>query len=138
MRPPQFTREVLHDVAERFGYDIGEYTYGTPAVWSVGHGDLRIGRFCSIAPGVEFLMMGIHHFPDSPTTYPLDTYLGVQRPLSATGQKTHITIGNDVWLSHGCTILAGVTIGDGAIVAHEPWSPKTWSPMRSSAAALHG
>ena len=34
-----------------------------------------------------------------------------------TGTKGDIIIGNDVWLSHGVTIMSGVKIGDGAIVA---------------------
>ena len=28
-----------------------------------------------------------------------------------------MTVGNDVWLASGCTILSGVTVGDGAVVA---------------------
>jgi acetyltransferase-like isoleucine patch superfamily enzyme len=32
-------------------------------------------------------------------------------------EKTGVTIGRDVWLGTGCTILPGVEIGDGAIIA---------------------
>lgn len=32
-------------------------------------------------------------------------------------QKGDIVIGNDVWIGYNATILAGVTIGDGAIIA---------------------
>ena len=31
--------------------------------------------------------------------------------------KGDIVIGNDVWIGHNATIMAGVTIGDGAIIA---------------------
>jgi acetyltransferase-like isoleucine patch superfamily enzyme len=31
--------------------------------------------------------------------------------------KTGVTIGNDVWIGCGATILPGITIGDGAIIA---------------------
>ena len=32
-------------------------------------------------------------------------------------QKGNINIGNDVWIGYNATIMAGVTIGDGAIIA---------------------
>ena len=32
-------------------------------------------------------------------------------------KKGDINIGNDVWIGYNATILAGVTIGDGAIIA---------------------
>ncbi len=32
-------------------------------------------------------------------------------------QKGDIHIGNDVWIGYNATIMAGVTIGDGAIIA---------------------
>jgi len=32
-------------------------------------------------------------------------------------QKGDINIGNDVWIGYNATIMAGVTIGDGAIIA---------------------
>jgi acetyltransferase-like isoleucine patch superfamily enzyme len=31
-------------------------------------------------------------------------------------QRCEINIGNDVWMGHGCKILNGITIGDGAII----------------------
>lgn len=32
-------------------------------------------------------------------------------------KKGDITIGNDVWIGYNATIMAGVTVGDGAIIA---------------------
>jgi virginiamycin A acetyltransferase len=32
-------------------------------------------------------------------------------------QKGDINIGNDVWIGYNATIMAGVTVGDGAIIA---------------------
>ncbi len=29
----------------------------------------------------------------------------------------HVTIGNDVWIGHGAIVLAGRSIGDGAVIA---------------------
>jgi acetyltransferase-like isoleucine patch superfamily enzyme len=110
------TRELMQEGIETWGYDIGEHSYGAPGVWSLGHGALRIGRFCSIAPAVEILMMGGDHNPDCPTTFPLQSFRPVERPPGSQKGPRHVFIGNDVWLGHGCAIMADVTIGDGAII----------------------
>ncbi len=60
--------------------------------------------------------MGLEHNPSAPTTFELCVHRPFQRPPEAVRPRTFITIGNDVWLGHGCTILSGVTVGDGAIV----------------------
>ena len=36
------------------------------------------------------------------------------QPLSA--EKVGVTLGNDVWLGAGVTVLPGVTIGNGAVI----------------------
>lgn len=42
-----------------YQHDIGDYTYGKPVILSWGEGTtLKIGRFCSIAPGVKILLGG--------------------------------------------------------------------------------
>ena len=43
------------------------------------------------------------------------TFNGVGHPKT----KGNIMVGNDVYLCHGATILSGITIGDGAVVAAE-------------------
>jgi acetyltransferase-like isoleucine patch superfamily enzyme len=112
----RYTRDVLRKKIERYGHEIGEYTTGVPALWTVGHGIVKIGKFCSIAFGAELILMGREHNPSAPTTFELDAHRPFVRPPEAAKSKTYITIGNDVWLGHGCTILSDETIGDGAIV----------------------
>lgn len=81
---------------------------------------LIIGKFCMIASDVKFIMNGANHLTNSLTTYPFAIFRngwenamdGKQYP-----QKGDITIGNDVWIGYNATIMAGVTIGDGAIIA---------------------
>lgn len=98
-------------------YEIGAYTYGSPKIlrWNEETG-LTIGRYCSIAENVT-LVLGGNHRTDWITTYPLSVFI---QSLSAnTGHpstKGDISIGNDVWLGYGSTVLSGVTIGDGAVV----------------------
>jgi virginiamycin A acetyltransferase len=81
---------------------------------------LIIGKFCSIAHGVEFILNGGNHQVEAISTYPFnifgeewaDAMEGRQYP-----QKGDIVIGNDVWIGYRAVIMPGVTIGDGAIIA---------------------
>lgn len=81
---------------------------------------LIIGKFCMIASDVKFIMNGANHLTKSLTSYPFAIFGngwenamdGKQYP-----QKGNIVIGNDVWIGYNATIMAGVTIGDGAIIA---------------------
>lgn len=76
-----------------------------------------IGRYCSIGPhGVIFA--GGNHRTDIASTFAFDHFLLGQPFPSRTYQTTPPTvIGNDVWLGRAATVLGGVRIGDGAVVA---------------------
>ncbi|KQT90285.1 CatB-related O-acetyltransferase [Methylobacterium sp. Leaf466] len=82
---------------------------------------LRIGRFCAIAAGTRFLMNGGNHRLDAPSTYPFVIFGGAWAGRfsheAAFPHRGDTVIGNDVWLGFESTILPGVTIGDGAVVA---------------------
>lgn len=81
---------------------------------------LIIGKFCMIASDVKFIMNGANHLTNALSTYPFAIFGngwenamdGKQYP-----QKGDINIGNDVWIGYNATIMAGVTVGDGAIIA---------------------
>ena len=80
---------------------------------------LIIGKFCSIARGVEFVMNGANHMLDCYTAYPfeiIDEFKGLSRPFGSRGFRGDTVIGNDVWIGQNATILPGVHIGDGAII----------------------
>jgi len=79
---------------------------------------LVIGKFCSIAHGANFILNGGNHFADRLSSYPFPVFgcWGEQEP-GPWPNKGGITIGNDVWIGFDATILPGVTIGDGAIIA---------------------
>ncbi|WP_205747344.1 CatB-related O-acetyltransferase [Desulfopila sp. IMCC35006] len=98
-------------------FDIGEWTYGTPNVFlGRTHGKLRIGKYCSIGPNVEIVLVGDHR-TDFVTTYPFSVFFEECNHL--TGFPRHrgdVVIGNDVWLCYGARILSGATIGDGAVI----------------------
>ncbi|PDT85627.1 CatB-related O-acetyltransferase [Sinorhizobium sp. BJ1] len=83
---------------------------------------LVIGRFCAVATGVQFIMNGANHALGGFSTFPFGIFPGAWRegfdPAAyATGHRGDTTIGNAVWLGMEATVLPGVTIGDGAIVA---------------------
>ena len=114
---------------------VGDYTYYDDPVDPTGFeqrnvlfnypefGDkLIIGKFCSIASGVTFLMGPANHRVSSVTAYPFHVFGGAwaeQTPshLSQLPFKGDIVVGNDVWIGRESVILPGVKIGDGAIVA---------------------
>jgi len=81
---------------------------------------LIIGKFCMIASDVTFIMNGANHLNNSITSYPFAIF-GKDWSNAMDG-KTYPTkgdtiIGNDVWIGYGVTIMPGVKIGDGAIIA---------------------
>jgi virginiamycin A acetyltransferase len=86
----------------------------------VNNDRLKIGKFCSIAYGAKFLFNGANHALGSLSTYPFPVLAGewdLQVPVTeAWDNKGDIVIGNDVWIGFEAVVLAGVTIGDGAII----------------------
>lgn len=82
---------------------------------------LRIGKFCSIACGAKFIFNSANHTLHSLSSYPFPIFfeewgLDVKDITKAWDNKGDIVIGNDVWIGYESVILAGVTIGDGAII----------------------
>jgi virginiamycin A acetyltransferase len=81
---------------------------------------LVIGKFCMIASDVKFIMNGANHLTDAISTYPFAIF-GSDWSKAMEGksypQKGDTVVGNDVWIGYNATIMAGVTIGDGAIIA---------------------
>lgn len=100
---------------------VGAWTYGRPKVRFAESGvKLTIGRYGSIADGVEILLGG-NHRTDWATTYPFPEWPDLW-PAAAGIAGSHATrgdvaIGHDVWLGSQCMVLSGVTIGTGAVVA---------------------
>jgi virginiamycin A acetyltransferase len=81
---------------------------------------LIIGKFCMIASGVTFIMNGANHLSNAITAYPFAIFgNGWENAMDGKSypQKGDINVGNDVWIGYNATIMAGVNIGDGAIIA---------------------
>lgn len=89
--------------------------------YPINHDKLYIGKFCSIACGARFLFNSANHSMTSLSTYPFPIFfeewgLNIRDVAKAWDNRGDIVIGNDVWIGYEAVIMAGVTIGDGAII----------------------
>lgn len=89
---------------------IGHASYTNRAtVYRWQNNGVDIGRYCSIADNATFIVDDGKHQFNIISTYPFSS--------NKISSNTGIIIGNDVWIGINATILYGVKIGDGAIVA---------------------
>jgi len=126
----------LNAVVKDPSIEVGDYTIyndfvSDPLVFEqnnvlyhypISHERLIIGKFCSIACGAKFLFNCANHTLKSLSTYtfPLfyeDWDLEKSDVATAWDNKGDIVIGNDVWIGYEAVIMAGVHIGNGAIIA---------------------
>ena len=121
----------LKNFITRTNIEVGDYTYSDDPRGVdrfeqnvLYHFDfvgdrLVIGRFCSIAAETRFIMNGGNHATDWFTTYPFPVF--EQGWETATPEawpyRGDTTVGHDVWIGYGATIMPGVHIGNGAIIA---------------------
>ena len=90
--------------------------------YPINHERLIIGKFCSIACGTKFLFNCANHTLQSLSTYTFPLFYedwGLEKAdvAKAWDNKGDIVIGNDVWIGYEAVIMAGVHIGNGAIIA---------------------
>jgi len=82
---------------------------------------LVIGKFCALARGVKFIMNGANHKLDGFSTYPFQIFGNgwekVTPQAGALPYKGDTVIGNDVWMGYEATVMPGVQVEDGAIIA---------------------
>ena len=99
-----------------------KYTYGAEHIqikdWGEGT-KLTVGSFCSLSDKLV-VFLGGNHRHDWVTTFPFGTvHTNVfPHPKWETNfSNGDVVIGNDVWVGSNCSIMSGVTIGDGAVIA---------------------
>lgn len=83
---------------------IGDYTEIIDAYFCIAYAGIMIGSDCLLAPGVILRTHDGHHIFD------LHTHKRLNSP-------EEITIGNQVWIARGATLLSGARIGTGSVVA---------------------
>ena len=104
-------------VNDPVGFERNNVLYHYP----INRERLIIGKFCSIACGAKFLFNSANHTLSSLSTYPFPLFFeewGLEKRNVAESwdNKGDIVLGNDVWIGYEAVIMAGVTIGDGAII----------------------
>ncbi|MGD9156818.1 MAG: CatB-related O-acetyltransferase [Desulfobacteraceae bacterium] len=106
---------------------LGRHSYGDIKV--IGQRcHVYVGNFCSIADHVKVIVLG--HDPNNVSTYPFNK----KNWQRAADSKTHpvvygdVHIGNDVWIGYNVTIMGGVKICDGAVIAAESVVTKNIEP----------
>lgn len=133
----------LKNVVKNPNIIIGDYTYyddfenienfekNVKYLFDFVDDQLIIGKFCMIASDVTFIMNGANHLTESISAYPFavfgkdwaDAMEGKSYPV-----KGNTVVGNDVWIGYDATIMSGVTIGDGAIIASKAVVTKDVGP----------
>lgn len=116
--------KIYHDT-KILGSSVGRGTY---IGWNSVLNNVRIGRFCSIAPFVE-VVYGRHAVNEFVSSHPAFYSTVGQAGFSFVNETKfdevsfadkdkvyRVNIGNDVWIGYGAKIMEGVTIGDGAII----------------------
>jgi len=108
---------------------IGNKTYDNGAlVWRWTNAMISIGKYCSIANNVKFIVDEGYHKSSSITSFPLITNVLKNDSILPSGkdkaqfikaikQREGITIGNDVWIGMGAFIMPGVNVGNGVTIA---------------------
>lgn len=137
----------LKNVISDPGIEVGDYTMYNDFVndpvlfeknnvlyhYPINHDRLVIGRFCSIACGAKFLFNSANHKMSSLSTYPFPLFfeewgLDIKNVADSWDNKGDIIIGNDVWIGFEAVIMAGVTIGDGAVIGSRALVTKDVEP----------
>lgn len=107
---------------------VGNYTYGPIHVYNYGESNsgLIIGNLCSIALDVKFILGG-NHFSNRLFTFPITPIL-TPNGIDGSYSKGKIIIGHDCWIGIGATMLSGVVIGNGCIIAAGSVVTKSFLP----------
>lgn len=96
--------------------EVGDYSYGDLNVITFSkEKKLKIGRFVSIASNVNFLL-DAEHSTNHISTYPFKNKILNMTNPEAFG-KGDIVVDDDVWFGYGATVISGVHIGQGAVIA---------------------
>jgi acetyltransferase-like isoleucine patch superfamily enzyme len=110
--------------AQKPNIQVGKHTYGFENIktsWG-GGAEVFIGSFTSIALNLE-IQLGGNHNSQWVSTYPFGHVSKDYKVLFGPPVKHHpapaksVMIGSDVWIGNGVSIMGGVRIGDGAVIA---------------------
>ena len=133
--------------------EIGEFSYYDDpddptafetrnVLYHYGPERLVIGKFCALGAGVRFIMNGANHRTDGPSTFPFPIMGGSWAEhfdlITNLPERRDTVVSNDVWFGYRVTVMPGVRIGNGAIVASGSVVVGDVPTTASSAATLPG
>lgn len=104
--------------------DLSKYSYGKINLAYISCGLLKVGKCCSIADDVVFMLGGYHNYK-TVSTYSFHVFFSpkLKRKPNHYAEnieewipKESITLCDDVWIGYKATILPGVKINQGAVV----------------------
>ena len=113
------------NISNGMKYSVGKHSYGIELIKFHRYdpnATFHIGRFCAIA-NTEFYLGGSKELSVIstgffiPKFFPNSTYGKNINPSNDSFSRNDILIGNDVWIGNNSTIMPGVQIGDGAVIA---------------------
>lgn len=105
-------RRGVHFEGNPQNVKIGDYTYINSGYL---YDQVEIGKYCSLAHQV--CIAPGEHYLDRLSTYPVKTRTLGQGWDNVFPDKKRTRIGNDVWIGSHATILSGVQVGNGAVIA---------------------
>lgn len=121
----------LKQVINHPNIEIGDFTYYNdadqpedyaarlaPYLFPGAPEQLKIGKFCQIAYGVQFITATANHPMEGISTYPFAVFnparFATYRETLPRGEDTRI--GNDCWIGREAMIMPGAKLGNGVIV----------------------
>ena len=123
----------LNTVVTNPRIEVGDYTYyhdfddplgferNVRYLFPFADDRLVIGRFCAIAHGATFIMNGGNHQTDGLSTYPFGIFGGgwAEAMPESWPCRGDLVVGHDVWIGYRATLLAGISVGHGAVIGAE-------------------
>lgn len=121
----------LNQVIDHPNIEVGDFTYAhdssepedyatrlAPYLFPGAPEHLKIGKFCQIAHGVQFITATANHPMGGISTYPFAIFdpprLMTYRSALPRGEDN--IVGNDCWLGREAMLLPGASLGNGVIV----------------------
>lgn len=83
-----------------------------------------VGRYCTIGARTSInpfnhptSWLSAHEFQYHPQSFDwVDEWNRIERLARTPDMIQHVTIGSDVWMGHNANVMAGVNVGDGAVI----------------------